>query len=96
MSSSKSFYLQYLDIDEIVADIQSEIDNCFEPFNQYVSTLCIGQWSGDRLNYRMKILNSPDPLNKMVLCFLIDNGKTEYINKNTIKAISENLKKLNY
>jgi hypothetical protein len=93
MSSSISFYLQSTDFEEKLAEIQPEIEDCLEPFDASVSTLCIGQWSADHTYYRMRLIDWPRDSDK-ALCLFIDFGNLEYIVKDSITAMSEKLKKV--
>ena len=95
MTSSISFYLQSTDFEEKIAEIQPEIEECLEPFDVSISTLCIGQWSDDEGYYRMRLLDWPDDVKSdKAMCLFIDYGNVEYIVKDTITAMSENLKKV--
>ncbi len=86
------FFVQKDDFDDELNKIQQEIDDCLEPYDSRVSSLCIGQFKDDGFYYRCRILNWFQSTNEAE-CMFIDFGNIEFISIDTITKMSESLKK---
>jgi hypothetical protein len=90
--ASDCFFVQKDDFDEELNKIQKEIDECLEPYDSRVSSLCIGQFKDDGSYYRCRISHWFQNTNEAE-CMFIDFGNIEFISIDTITKMSEPLKK---
>ena len=94
MDSTRSLYVQEADFEERIAQLQPQIDECFDPFDMSVSRLCVAQYPLDELFYRCWLIKWPEDEsapNAEALVHLIDYGNTSPVSIETVTAMSEAL-----
>ena len=91
---TKRLYIQMEDIDYHLDIMQPKIEECFDPYDQTESIFCIAEFKADNKFYRCQMLNWLQE-NPEAYCYFIDFGNVDYVVKDTVTKMSEELCKEN-